>query len=125
MDGSELRRLAVDIGKAATEAEPKARLIVAKTARDIERDAKLKAPRDPARPPKDPSRKVTGKLKGSIHADVKGLEATIAPTAAYAIFQELGTDRMPARPFMGPATDRNQGPFEDAMGTLGERLFGG
>lgn len=125
MDGNEIRKLSADIAKAAAQAAPRARLVVAKTARDIEADAKRRAPRDPARPPKDPARKVTGNLKNSITSDINGLEAVIGPTAFYGVFHELGTERMPARPFMGPATDRQQGPFEDAMAQLGEGLLGG
>lgn len=113
MDGHELRALSADIARAARGAEPKARLIVAKTARDIEADAKQMAPVD------------TGNLKGSISSDVRGLEATIGPTASYGVFLETGTSRMAPQPYMGPATDRRQGPFEQAMGRLGEELFGG
>jgi HK97 gp10 family phage protein len=113
MDGNELRRLSADIGRAAAQAEPRARLVVAKTARDIEGDAKALAPVD------------TGNLKASITSDVRGLEATIGPTAAYGVFLELGTSRMAAQPYMGPAADRRQGPFAQAMESLGEDLLGG
>lgn len=108
MDGQALRKLAADLTRAAVTAEPKARLVVAKTARDIEADAKGFAPVD------------TGNLKGSITTDVRGLSAEIGPTANYGVFQELGTSKMAPQPFMGPAADRRAGPFEQAMGKLGE-----
>ncbi|MDN4611950.1 HK97-gp10 family putative phage morphogenesis protein [Arthrobacter burdickii] len=117
MDGLELRRLSADIGRAARNAEPKAKIIVAKTAIDIQKDAKVIADQKGVRD--------TGTLINEIHTYIDGLGATISPDASYSIFNELGTSRMPARPFMGPATDRNQGPFEEAMGSLGEAVFGG
>ncbi|KQN99696.1 hypothetical protein ASF21_12880 [Arthrobacter sp. Leaf234] len=113
MDGSEIWKLSADIARAAAQAAPRARLVVAKTARDIEADAKQLAPVD------------TGNLQGSIGSDINGLEATIGPTASYGIYLELGTTRMAAQPFMGPAADRRQGPFGDAMARLGEGLLGG
>lgn len=108
MDGNALRKLAADLTMAADTVEPKARRVVAKTARDIEADAKGFAPVD------------TGNLKGSITSDIGGLSAEIGPTANYGVFLELGTSRMAPQPFMGPAADRRAGPFEEAMAQMAE-----
>ena len=52
-----------------------------------------------------------GSFKGGSFSDGTGrsfgnLEASIRPFVNYAIYQELGTRRMQAHPFMGPAVDR-------------------
>jgi HK97 gp10 family phage protein len=44
-----------------------------------------------------------GKLRDSIHHDVDGLEATIGSDSDIAVYQELGTDKIPPRPFLGTA----------------------
>jgi HK97 gp10 family phage protein len=116
-DYVEIRRLAADIGKAVAGAEAKAVVVVAKTALDISRDAKLIATEKDV--------KDTGLTIESIGVVNRGLEADISPTTNYAIWHELGTSKMAARPFMGPASDRNQKPFEEAMATLGEAVFDG
>lgn len=108
MDGQALRKLAADLTRSAVTVEPLARMVVAKTARDIEADAKVFAPVD------------TGNLEASITSDVKGLSAEIGPTASYGIYQELGTSKMAPQPFMGPAAGRRVGPFEKAMAQLAE-----
>lgn len=108
VDGNAIRKLAADLTRAAVTVDPLARVVVAKTARDIEADAKVFAPVD------------TGNLKGSITSDIDGLKAEIGPTANYGIYQELGTSKMAPQPFMGPAADRRAGPFEKAMAQLAE-----
>lgn len=110
---NEFRKLAADLGRAAATAEPRARIVVAKTALDIVADAKNLAPVD------------TGNLKSSIGADIDGLLAEIGPTANYGLFLELGTSRMAPQPFMGPAADRREGPFEEAIAQLAEEALGG
>lgn len=112
MDGLIIRKLAADLTRAAATVEPLARVVVAKTARDIEADAKLIAT---AKGVKD-----TGRLIDSITSDIDGLKADIGPTVDYGIWNEIGTSRMPARPYMGPAADRRSGPFEEAMAQLAE-----
>lgn len=50
----------------------------------------------------------TGTLRRSIHTVFSrgGLRAVVGPSVAYAIFVELGTRFMAARPFMRPAAAR-------------------
>ena len=120
IENSQLRRFSADVARAQAATGKLAQTVVRKTARDIVRDAKIIAPVD------------TGNLKGSIgHSDLRNvgqpgdLSVEIGPTANYGIFLELGTSRAPAQPFMGPAADRNQGPFEEAMGQIAEEALGG
>lgn len=54
----------------------------------------------------------SGTLKGSIHTDHDGTEATVTADADYAAFVEFGTSRQAPQPFMYPAGD------------LGERVLG-
>ncbi|MCW2132888.1 HK97-gp10 family putative phage morphogenesis protein [Arthrobacter sp. VKM Ac-2550] len=119
-DTGELVKLAGDIKKAAKSTGPRAQLVIRKTARDITADAKNLAPVD------------TGNLKGSIsHTDLRTvgrsgtLTVEIGPTASYAVFVELGTSKMAAQPFMGPAADRRAPAFEQAMAQLGEEGLNG
>lgn len=126
-DASQMFQLAADLQKVPSKAIPLASKVVRKTAKDIEGSAKLIAPRDPARPPQDPSRKVTGNLKNSIGTTGTGpLEAEVRATAAYAIFQEVGTSTIPARPFMGPSADKHSPAFAEAMAQIAARaVLGG
>lgn len=130
-DASELRSLAADLGTVPKVAGQLAKVAVKKTAKDIEATAKAKAPRDPARPPQDPSRPVTGNLRNSIKtSDLRGVSqdspaAEVRASANYAAFQEFGTSRMPARPFMGPAADKHEPAFAQAMAQLAAKAIGG
>jgi HK97 gp10 family phage protein len=49
-----------------------------------------------------------GTLRDSISNEVHGLEAAIGSTSEIAVYQELGTDKIPPRPFLGPAAYRNE-----------------
>lgn len=75
-------------------------------------DARMTAPRDPARPPKDPERQVTGALKANsdiTKEDAQGLTQDVNFYQEYAIYQELGAPaiNLPARPFLTPAVEKN------------------
>ena len=78
--------------------DPRAEKILEDAARNIEKHAKEKAPVD------------TGTLKGSIHVekDHPPLERTIADGTTYGVFQEFGTSRMGAQPFMTPAVEEER-----------------
>lgn len=116
-DVSELRDLERDLVKGAAGIEPKAHLVVSKTAHDIEATAKIFAPVD------------TGNLENSISTDVDGLTAEIGPTASYGDYVERGThnedgsERMAAQPYMGPAVDTHEPTFGTAMGKIGESIL--
>lgn len=116
---SSLELLASDLSKAGPRALARAKLVIKKTALDIERNAKAIAPVD------------TGNLKNSIgHSDMRLLSRTymqvdIGPTANYGQFVELGTSRMAPQAYMGPSLDRYAGPFEQAMEQLGREGLDG
>lgn len=83
----------------------KTKVVVAKTARDIEGYAKSVVHVD------------TGNLKNSIDVEFEndGLTAIVAPHTEYAAFVEFGTRRMSAYPYMTPAAERNRPAFIAAM----------
>lgn len=116
-DVSELQGLERDLKKGAAGIEPKAKLVVAKTASDIEATAKVFAPVD------------TGNLEGSISTDVDGLTAEIGPTASYGDYVDRGTKnedgstRMEAQPYIDPAVDAHEPSFATAMGKVGEKIL--
>ena len=67
---------------------------VQSVAYDVEGDAKIKAPVD------------TGALKNSIHTEKqKSKLYWVADGVNYGVYQELGTYKMAAQPFMGPAVE--------------------
>jgi hypothetical protein len=62
----------------------------------------------------------TGNLKSSESVDVAGLRFEAGPTADYGEYVELGTSRMAAEPYAGPAFDQELGGIVDALGDAGE-----
>lgn len=78
---------------------------VATTALLIESSAKELSPVD------------TGLNRASIHAEFSndGLGAEVVAPTEYAIFLEVGTRYMTARPFMGPAFELHRGRFLERM----------
>ena len=100
--------------------------VVRKTAFYVEADAKQKAPFE------------TGNLRNSIQTHMEpsateavidiaenrapGSSATSATAAEYGVYQEFGTSKMAAHPYMTPAAEANRGPFEQAMTQLLNRL---
>lgn len=51
----------------------------------------------------------TGRLKNSIKSEVDGDFAIIGTAVEYAPYQELGTSRMKAQPYLRPAVNQSQG----------------
>jgi phage gpG-like protein len=49
-------------------------------------------------------------------------EAYLAFAAAYAWWQNYGTTRIPARPFLEPSKDRTQASFDEALSRIEEKL---
>lgn len=106
-DASQMFQLAADLQKVPARALPLASKVVRKTAKDIEGTAKGLAPVD------------TGNLKNSIGSQEVGpLEAEVRATANYAVYLEMGTSRMPAQPYMGPAADKHSPAFSEAMAQI-------
>jgi HK97 gp10 family phage protein len=57
--------------------------------------------------PNDPLLR-SGKLRDSIEHEQQGLEAVVGSKLDIAAYQEFGTEKIPARPFMGPAVFRRR-----------------
>ena len=58
----------------------------------------------------------TGNLRNSITIELQDAwHALIGPAAEYGIHVELGTYRMRAQPYLGPAVEAAVGPFEQAI----------
>ena len=94
------------LGRAGYRATKLAAAVVAKTTFDCQRVAKQMAPVD------------TGALRAGIQADVWGLVGEVVSTAEYSAFQEYGTWKMRAHPFMGPAREKVTPGFVKAMGEI-------
>lgn len=119
-DASEFRSLAADLGEAPKALGHLTRTVVRKTAKDVQKDAKLIAF---AKGVHD-----TGNLIDHIEtSDLRAMgtsgsiEAEVVATAEYSLYNEVGTSRMPARPFMGPALENNSPAFMEAMAQIAAR----
>lgn len=118
IDNSEVRAYANQLRLSTRNAERKASQVVRKTAHDIVRDAKAIAHQKF-------SDQATGATANSItQAFPSPLDAEIGPTTYYAAFVEHGTSRMAAKPFMGPAADRHEDPFAEALAAIAEGAMG-
>lgn len=80
---------------------------VRKTAFDIQTDAQLNLINEGAVD--------TGTLLNSVQVKAKEFSAEIGPHTEYAYFVEFGTRKMPARPYMIPAADKNEPKFIEAI----------
>ena len=111
---TEVGRLAADLSGASEEVAVRGLKLVQETARTIRDDARGLAPVR------------TGGLRRSITYRTTGpLEAEVGPTKFTAHFVEFGTSKMAPQPYMGPATDANEGPFAEACEKLaGDALEG-
>lgn len=58
----------------------------------------------------------TGELRDSISRQVQGSEAAVGSTSDVMVYQELGTDRIPPRPVLGPAALKNKDRIEKVLG---------
>lgn len=92
------------LGGYARGLKPRIAAAVQATASDIETYAKVLAPVS------------TGALRDSITAQSDGdLSAVVGSDLDYAVYQEYGTSRMPAQPFLTPATDQGAVDFADYL----------
>jgi HK97 gp10 family phage protein len=112
IDLSEVHALASDIQRNADQVEPKARTLVAAGGHRTLAVMQAKTPVD------------TGNLKSSESVDIDGLSFEAGPTADYAEYVELGTSRMAAEPYAGPAFDEVEPQIADALGDLGAQILG-
>ncbi len=114
-DASELRNLGVQLGTVPKVAGQLAKVVVNKTAKDIESTAKQLAPVD------------TGFLRSGIKtSDLRNVTqdsptAEVQATASYSPYLEFGTSRMAPQPFMRPAVDKHSDAFEQAMAQIIEK----
>ena len=95
--------------------------VVTKNAHRILGAAQMVTPRDPARPPNDPSQQVTGALRANVEVvkvDDIGLTQDINYYQEYAVYQELGAPaiNLPARPFLTPAVEAGADQFISDIG---------
>lgn len=58
----------------------------------------------------------SGALRDSIGHEVAGLEAMVGSTSDVMVYQELGTEKMPPRPVLGPAAIRSEKVIERMIG---------
>jgi len=80
--------------------------VIQKTTFDIQGDASIGAPYK------------TGYLAGSIQASVDETHGVVFTDTEYAGYQEFGTWKMGANPFMRPAGDKNAPKFDAAMAEM-------
>ena len=59
---------------------------------------------------------VTGALRDSLHYRVQNLTARIGSTSDIMVYQELGTNKIPPRPVLGPALLENKEVIQKAVG---------
>lgn len=96
-----------NIGKVTAVVAAAAAAAVAKSAHDIEAQAKSRAPVR------------TGFLKNSIHAEQEGPHAwRVDVQAEYGAYVEFGTVRMSARPYFIPAVEQVRPSFQSAMAAI-------
>lgn len=65
----------------------------------------------------------TGELRDSIESEVVGLAAIVGTKSEIGLWQEVGTDRIPPRPFIGPAYVRITDSLMEAIGQTISRSF--
>ncbi|WP_324021801.1 hypothetical protein GC090_20050 (plasmid) [Pantoea sp. JZ29] len=58
----------------------------------------------------------SGELRDSIESELVGLSAIVGTKSQIGLWQEVGTDRIPPRPFIGPAYVRKIDPLVEAIG---------
>lgn len=97
-----------NVGRVKGLAHERAEAAVAKAAADIEAQAKARAPVD------------TGLLKNSINQPPTDdpLRRVVESPVHYSVYQEYGTHKMPAQPYMTPAVEMVKPSFEAAMRRL-------
>ena len=81
--------------------------VIHSAALQVEAEAKVKAPVE------------TGALKNSIHTEDKGNKTYwVADAVEYGIYQEFGTHKMSAHPFMMPAVEKVRKQLDDMFAEI-------
>lgn len=57
----------------------------------------------------------SGELRDSIESEIVGLAAIVGTKSEIGLWQEVGTDRIPPRPFLGPAYVRKIDPLMESI----------
>lgn len=65
----------------------------------------------------------SGRLRDSIQSEVMGLAAIVGTKSEIGFWQEVGTDHIPPRPFIGPAYVRKIDPLMEAIGMAVSKGF--
>lgn len=65
----------------------------------------------------------SGELKNSIESEFVGLAGIVGTKSEIGLWQEVGTDRIPPRPFIGPAYVRKIDPLMESIGLAIRRGF--
>lgn len=92
--GDEYARYARDLALAADGIDEKAAAATDEVGRGALSTARGRAPVD------------TGRLRSELRLVRRGSAVAVESATPYSIYQEFGTSRMPAHPFIGPAFDR-------------------
>lgn len=67
-----------------------------------------------------------GKMRDSVSNEVASLEAVVGSDSDIAVYQELGTDKIPPRPFLGPAVIHSHEVIKRVLGAaLARGVLGG
>jgi HK97 gp10 family phage protein len=113
VDTSEIDALAADLASVGERVDPAVRTVNRATGATAQRLAKGLAP------------KLTGTLAGSIEVQTSsdGMTTEVGPTVDYAGYVEYGTSVMGPEPYMGPAFEATEGPYEEALGQVAERVL--
>lgn len=112
IDLSEVHALARDIQRNADETPAKAERVIAAGGHRVLARMQTLTPVD------------TGLLKSSESVDIAGLRFEAGPTADYGEYVELGTSRMAAEPYAGPAFDQELPGIESALAAVGAQILG-
>jgi len=108
----DLDSLASDLAGASKKVQSHADKAIRKCGADLVRIAQQRAPVD------------TGALRASIGMGIIGVaKVEVGPTVHYAPYQEYGTYRMRAQPYMHPAADEVTPSCELALAKLGLELL--
>lgn len=111
IDVSEVYGLARDIKAAPAKVRARAETVIQVGGHRVLATMQVRTPVD------------TGNLKSSESVDIDGLRFEAGPTADYAEYVELGTSRMAAEPYAGPAFDQELPGIIDAIGDAGSRIL--